>query len=150
MKKNKYNVAVIGVGVVGIEMLRVLRQRNFPVGTLRVFARSAREIEVDGQKYVVQAVSPEGFNGIFSCNQNGSYAMSVGALGASGGVYVPVADASVELNTGIVNVKVQFYADDRVRVVKWLPGGTPKKASLVVIQTNLPDLNIRFLFDNLK
>ncbi len=40
----KYNVAVVGVGVVGIEMLRVLRQRNFPVGNLRVFARSARDI----------------------------------------------------------------------------------------------------------
>ena len=39
---------------------------------------------------------------------------------------------------------MQFYADDRVRVVKWVSGGTPKKASLVVIQTNLPDLNIQF------
>lgn len=60
----KYNVAVIGVGVVGIEMLRVLRQRNFPVGELRVFARSARDIEVDGEKYSVQPISPEGFEGI--------------------------------------------------------------------------------------
>ena len=60
----KYNVAVIGVGAVGIEMLRVLRQRNFPVGELRVFARSARDIEVDGQKYSVQAITPEGFAGI--------------------------------------------------------------------------------------
>ena len=50
----------------------------------------------------------------------------------------------VELKAGNVNVKVQFYADDQVRVVKWVPGGTPKKASLVVIQTNLPDLNIQF------
>src|SRR3984957_17985532 len=48
---------------------------------------------------------PQGFNGIFSCNQNGAYAMSVGALGATGGVYVPVADASVELNTGTLVYK---------------------------------------------
>ena len=40
----KYNVAVVGVGAVGEEMLRVLRQRNFPVNTLKVFARSAREL----------------------------------------------------------------------------------------------------------
>lgn len=46
-----------------------------------------------------------GFSGIFSCNQNGSYAMSVGALGATGGVYVPVADATVELNTGTLVYK---------------------------------------------
>jgi hypothetical protein len=48
---------------------------------------------------------PQGFSGIFSCNQDGSYAMSVGALGATGGVYVPVADASVELNTGTLVYK---------------------------------------------
>jgi len=48
---------------------------------------------------------PQGFNGIFSCNQNGAYAMSVGALGATGGVYVPVADAAVELNTGTLVYK---------------------------------------------
>ena len=40
--------------------------------------------------------------GIFDCNQNGAYAMSVGALGATRGVYVPVADATVELNTGVL------------------------------------------------
>ena len=50
-KKSRYNVAVIGAGVVGIEMLRVLKQRNFPVDELRVFARSARDINVDGQVY---------------------------------------------------------------------------------------------------
>jgi alpha-D-xyloside xylohydrolase len=49
----------------------------------------------------------------------------------------------VQLNAAALNVKVQFYADDIVRVVKWAPDGTPAKASLAVIQTNLPDLNIR-------
>ncbi|MBM3252600.1 MAG: aspartate-semialdehyde dehydrogenase, partial [Candidatus Omnitrophica bacterium] len=63
-KKAKYNVAVIGVGVVGIEMLRCLKQFNFPVAELRVFARSARQIDVDGLKYSVEAISPEGFSGI--------------------------------------------------------------------------------------
>ncbi len=43
--------------------------------------------------------------GIFDCNQNGAYAMSVGALGATGGAFVPVADATVELNTGILVYK---------------------------------------------
>ena len=43
----KYNVAVIGAGVVGIEMLRVLKQRKFPINNLKVFARSARDINVD-------------------------------------------------------------------------------------------------------
>lgn len=60
----KYNVAVIGVGAVGIEMLRCLKQRNFPLRSLRVFARSARDIEVDGKVYSVKAISSEGFDGI--------------------------------------------------------------------------------------
>ncbi|HTY44809.1 MAG TPA: aspartate-semialdehyde dehydrogenase [Patescibacteria group bacterium] len=60
----RYNVCVVGVGVVGIEMLRCLAQRRFPIAELRVFARSSRQIEVDGQQYQVQAVSAEGFDGI--------------------------------------------------------------------------------------
>jgi alpha-D-xyloside xylohydrolase len=50
----------------------------------------------------------------------------------------------VQLTAGRQNVRVQFYAEDRVRVLKWVAGGTAQKASLVVIQTNLPDLNLRF------
>jgi aspartate-semialdehyde dehydrogenase len=60
----KVNVAVVGVGAVGIEMLRVLKQRNFPANEIRVLARSARDIDVDGQKYSVKAISPEAFDGI--------------------------------------------------------------------------------------
>ncbi len=60
----KYNIAVVGVGAVGIEMLRVLQQRKFPIGNLVVLARSARDIEVDGKRYSVRAVSPDEFKDI--------------------------------------------------------------------------------------
>ncbi len=60
----KFNVAVVGVGAVGEEMLRVLRQREFPINELRVFARSSREIIVDDQKYNVRKISPQGFEDI--------------------------------------------------------------------------------------
>lgn len=43
--------------------------------------------------------------GIFDCNMNGAYAMSVGSVSAGAGAYVPVADATVELNTGILVYK---------------------------------------------
>jgi len=60
----KYNVAVVGVGVVGIEMLKVLKERNFPIAKLSVLARSGRNISVDGAVYSVQAISNEAFEGI--------------------------------------------------------------------------------------
>ncbi|MFA5039898.1 MAG: aspartate-semialdehyde dehydrogenase [Candidatus Omnitrophota bacterium] len=63
-KKAKYHIAVVGVGAVGIEMLRVLKSRNFPVGTLKVLARSERDIVVDGSSYHVEAISPESFEGV--------------------------------------------------------------------------------------
>ena len=62
--KKQPTVAVIGAGAVGVEMLRVIRQRGFPAKEIRVFARSAREIDVDGAKYQVKAISPEAFDGV--------------------------------------------------------------------------------------
>ncbi len=63
-KKKRYNLAVVGVGAVGIEMLRILKERNFPIKELRVFARSKRDIQVDTETYHVVPISPEGFEGI--------------------------------------------------------------------------------------
>jgi len=59
-----YNVAVVGAGAVGVEMIRILNQRKFPVKELRVLARSARTLEVDGKKVPVQETTPDSFNGI--------------------------------------------------------------------------------------
>ncbi|MEN9561289.1 MAG: hypothetical protein RIQ56_562, partial [Candidatus Parcubacteria bacterium] len=43
--------------------------------------------------------------GVFGCNMNGAYSMSVGTMSAVGGVYVPVNDAAVTLNTGFLVYK---------------------------------------------
>jgi len=48
----------------------------------------------------------------------------------------------IQLETKELNLKVRFYADNIVRVVKWLPGGTPEKLSLSVIHDSLPGLDI--------
>ncbi|MCX5711353.1 MAG: aspartate-semialdehyde dehydrogenase [Candidatus Omnitrophica bacterium] len=105
----KYNVAVVGVGVVGIEMLRVLRQRNFPVGELRVFARSAREIEVDGEKYAVQVISPEGFNGI-------DIALFAGTEGEKGAAVTYAAEA-VKRGAVVIDNGADFRMDPKVPLV---------------------------------
>ena len=63
-RQKTYNVAVVGVGAVGEEMLRVLKQRKFPINELRVFARSKRTIQVDGETYQVEELTPDSFNGM--------------------------------------------------------------------------------------
>jgi len=78
-KKNKYNVAVIGVGAVGIELLKILKERSFPIGSLRVFARSERDIVIEGAKYHVEDISKRGFDNI----DIALFAGTEGARGAS-------------------------------------------------------------------
>ena len=51
------------------------------------------------------------------------------------GVYVEVCE---------LNLEVRFYADDVVRVVKWLAGASAEKSSLIVKRDNLPDLELKF------
>jgi len=109
MKKSKYNIAVVGVGVVGIEMLRVLRQRNFPVGNLRVLARSARDIEVDGQKYKVEAITPEGFEGV-------DIALFAGTEGEKGAA-VTYAQEAVKRGAVVIDNGADFRMDPKVPLV---------------------------------
>jgi len=63
MSSNKSNVCVVGVGAVGMELLRVLEGRRFPIKKLTVLARSARTLKVEGNSVKVQAISPEAFEG---------------------------------------------------------------------------------------
>jgi aspartate-semialdehyde dehydrogenase len=45
-------------------MIRVLRERNFPVKELRILARSDREMTIDGHTYPVRATTPDAFDGV--------------------------------------------------------------------------------------
>ena len=62
------NIAVIGAtGAVGMEFLRILEERQFPAGHIRLTAshRSVgKRIPVHGQELVVQQTAPEAFGGV--------------------------------------------------------------------------------------
>ena len=58
-----HRVAVVGVGVVGQLLIRLLRDRGLARESLRVLARQARGLSVDGEYIEVEEVSPEGFEG---------------------------------------------------------------------------------------
>ena len=104
-----YNVAVVGVGVVGIEMLRVLKERRFPVGKLSVLARSARNINVDGVTYPVQAISNEAFEGI-------DIALFAGTEGEKGAA-TTYADEAVKRGAVVIDNGADFRMDPKVPLV---------------------------------
>ena len=128
-KKSKYNVAVVGVGAVGVEMLRVLRQRNFPVGELRVLARSGREIDVDGQKYNVQPISPDAFTGI-------DIALFAGTEGEKGAAVTYAAEA-VKRGAVVIDNGADFRMDPKVPlVVPEVNGKDVKKHKGIIANPN--------------
>jgi len=55
---------------------------------------------------------------------------------------VTMINSGAELKTRGVNVRVQFYDEDIVRVTKWCAGGTSTTFSLAVIKDSIPDLGI--------
>ncbi|MBM3244250.1 MAG: aspartate-semialdehyde dehydrogenase [Candidatus Omnitrophica bacterium] len=105
----KVNVAVVGAGVVGIEMLRVLNQRDFPINELKVFARSARDIEVDGKKYSVQPISAQGFEGI-------DIALFAGTEGEKGAA-ATFAREAVKRGAVVIDNGADFRMDPKVPLV---------------------------------
>ena len=64
----RFNIAVVGAtGVVGQEMLKVLKQRDFPVGEIRALASersSGQQIPFDGTTLDVQALDRDSFRDI--------------------------------------------------------------------------------------
>jgi len=85
----KFTVAVVGVGAVGQEMIRVLKQRQFPVGELKVFARSDRTITIDGCDYAVKELKDGAFKGV-------DIALFAGTEGEKGAANVFAAQAIKE------------------------------------------------------
>ena len=60
----KYRVGLVGIGAVGTEIIKVLRQRNFPASEIRILARSTREETVAGETFQVVEASAEAFDGL--------------------------------------------------------------------------------------
>src|SRR5437667_9672340 len=62
------NIAIVGAtGAVGMEILRVLERRNFPVGSLKLLAsaRSAgKTLEFKGKPYPVAELKADSFRGV--------------------------------------------------------------------------------------
>ena len=73
----QYNVCVVGIGAVGTEMVRLLERRKFPMKSLTILARSARQEVIDGKSYPVKVAEPSAFDGM-------DFAFFAGTEGAKG------------------------------------------------------------------
>ncbi|HRR96193.1 MAG TPA: aspartate-semialdehyde dehydrogenase [Candidatus Ratteibacteria bacterium] len=60
----EYNVAVIGIGMVGKKMVEILYQRNFPLKNLKVLATREREEEIAGKILKIEKIKENSFNEI--------------------------------------------------------------------------------------
>ena len=125
----KYNIAVVGVGAVGEEMLRVLKQRNFPVGQLKVFARSRRTITVDGENYQVEELTADSFTGMH-------IALFAGTEGEKGAA-VTYAPEAIKRGCVVIDNGADFRMDKNVPlVVPEVNGRDVKKHKGIIANPN--------------
>jgi aspartate-semialdehyde dehydrogenase len=118
MSRPALTVAVVGAtGVVGGTMLRMLRERDFPVGELRLLAsaRSAgRSVDVDGRSYEVREATPHAFEGVdialFSAGGDTSKALAPEA--AKRGATVIDNSSAWRMDPGVPLVVSQVNPDD--------------------------------------
>ncbi len=55
---------MVGIGVVGTEMVRLLLRRNFPIKSLKILAKHQRIETIDGQDYPVEVTTGASFEGM--------------------------------------------------------------------------------------
>ncbi|NLI12642.1 aspartate-semialdehyde dehydrogenase [Pelotomaculum propionicicum] len=105
----QYNVVIVGAaGAVGQELIRILEERNFPVGELRLCAttRSAgKEMLFRGKPYIVEATTPDSFQG-----------MDI-ALFAGGAASKEFGPAAVERGAVVIDNSSNFRMDPAVPLV---------------------------------
>ncbi len=110
MKKEKYNVAVVGAtGAVGEQMREVLEGRLFPVDELRLLAseRSAGQfLEFCEQKIRVEVLREDSFRGI-----------DVALFSAGGSVSARFAPIAVEAGAAVVDNTSHFRMDPEIPLV---------------------------------
>ncbi|NQT53125.1 aspartate-semialdehyde dehydrogenase, partial [bacterium] len=105
----QYKVAVVGIGAVGSEMLRVLHERAFPAESITVLARTTREEVIDGRTYQVVAATEADF-------ADYDIALFAGTEGAKGASQT-YGWAAVEKGCIVIDNGDDFRMDPRVPLV---------------------------------
>lgn len=106
----KYHVAIVGAtGAVGVEMIRILEKRNFPVGklTLLASARSVgKQLEYKGAALTVKELCEDSFNGV-----------DIALFSAGGSISKKFAPFAVQSGAVVVDNSSAFRMDETVPLV---------------------------------
>ena len=121
MNSKPLNIAVVGAtGAVGGTMIRMLRERRFPIGELRLLAsaRSAgRTVDIDGTEHPVSEATAESFEGVdialFSAGGDTSKALA--PLAAERGATVIDNSSAWRMDPNVPLVVSQVNPDDLER-----------------------------------
>ncbi len=105
----KYKVGIVGIGAVGTEMVKILRQRNFSCDEIRIMARSERDEEVAGETFHVVETKPESFDGL-------DFAFFAGTEGSKGASQLFGWEA-VSRGVTVIDNGDDFRMDTRVPLV---------------------------------
>ncbi|HET7625337.1 MAG TPA: aspartate-semialdehyde dehydrogenase [Verrucomicrobiae bacterium] len=129
MNKNPH-VAVVGAtGAVGVEMIKTLEKRNFPVGklTLLASARSAgKKLKFRGQEITVAELTKDSFAGI-----------DIALFSAGGNISKEFAPAAVKAGCVVVDNSSAFRQDENVPlVVPEINPGDVKKHQGIIANPN--------------
>src|SRR5713101_6377375 len=106
----KPHVAVVGAtGAVGIEMLKTLEKRNFPVGKLTLLASArpvGKTLKFRGEEITVQELKKDAFKGI-----------DIGLFSAGGSISKEFAPIAAQTGCVVVDNSSAFRMDDKVPLV---------------------------------
>jgi aspartate-semialdehyde dehydrogenase len=106
VERRSYSVAVVGAGLVGEEMVKVLLERDFPSSSLRVLARHPRKAEIADREFAVERTTPVSFEGV-------DIALLAGTENASEEFAWP----AVEKGCVVIDNSATYRLDDRVPLV---------------------------------
>lgn len=113
------HIAVVGAtGAVGIEILKCLEERNFPVGelTLLASARSAgKQLDFKGEKVTVKELGPDSFHGV-----------DIALFSAGGGISKEFGPIAAKSGAVVIDNSSAFRMDDRVPLI--VPEVNPEAA----------------------
>ena len=119
----QYKVGLVGIGAVGTEMIKILRQRNFPASEIRVLATRDRDEEIAGETFHVRATTPEAFEGLdivlFAGTEGAKGASKMwGKVATDAGAIVIDNGDDFRMHDDVPLVIPEINADDMERMVR--------------------------------